>query len=145
MTKQAKSNSSTTTASTAASTTTPSSSQDQTSDCPPNTEELGRSTWTLLHSLTATYPSHATQSQQTEMRTFLSLFSRLYPCWVCAEDFQAWMAESSNRPRLEGRSEFGEWMCQAHNAVNRKLGKGEFDCRFWEERWRSGWRDGRCD
>jgi mitochondrial FAD-linked sulfhydryl oxidase len=36
-------------------------------------------------------------------------------------------------------------MCQAHNEVNRKLGKSEFDCGLWKERWRDGWRDGRCD
>lgn len=81
------------------------------------------------------------------MRSFLKLFSRLYPCWVCADDFRTWMAEPSgrNEPRLSGRSEFGTWMCEAHNEVNRKLGKKEFDCRFWEERWRTGWKDGRCD
>ncbi|RAH43684.1 flavin-linked sulfhydryl oxidase [Aspergillus brunneoviolaceus CBS 621.78] len=115
--------------------------------CPPDVEELGRSTWTFLHSLTASYPAQASPEQQTEMRTFLGIFSRLYPCWVCADDFRTWMAEPSgqNAPRLAGRKEFGDWMCRAHNEVNRKLGKDEFDCRFWEERWRTGWKDGRCD
>lgn len=55
------------------------------------------------------------------------------------------MGKEQNRPRLGGRGEFGTWMCEAHNEVNRKLGKEEFDCRFWEERWRTGWKDGRCD
>ncbi|KKK16703.1 hypothetical protein P175DRAFT_0504780 [Aspergillus ochraceoroseus IBT 24754] len=116
-------------------------------ECPPDVEELGRSTWTFLHSLTAAYPTQASTEQQAEMRTFLKLFSRLYPCWVCADDLRTWMAEPSgkNAPRLGGRSDFGTWMCQAHNEVNRKLGKKEFDCRFWEERWRTGWKDGRCD
>lgn len=116
-------------------------------DCPPDVEALGRSTWTFLHSLTAAYPTTATPEQQAEMRSFLTLFSRLYPCWVCADDFRAWMSEDGgrNQPRLATRAEFGHWMCEAHNAVNRKLGKKEFDCRFWEERWRTGWKDGRCD
>ncbi|KAL4879624.1 ERV/ALR sulfhydryl oxidase domain-containing protein [Aspergillus karnatakaensis] len=117
------------------------------SECPPDVEALGHSTWTLLHSMTATYPESASPSEQTEMRSFLTLFSKLYPCWVCADDFRTWMAEPSgkNQPKLSGRKEFGNWMCEAHNEVNRKLGKKEFDCRFWEERWRSGWKDGRCD
>ncbi|CAI7678010.1 unnamed protein product [Penicillium pancosmium] len=117
------------------------------SDCPPDVEALGRSTWTLLHSMAATYPEKADTKQQEDMGGFLKLFSRLYPCWVCADDFQGWMAHPSgnNRPKLGGRKEFGWWMCEAHNEVNRKLGKPEFDCRFWEERWRSGWKDGRCD
>ncbi|KAL4980623.1 ERV/ALR sulfhydryl oxidase domain-containing protein [Aspergillus desertorum] len=116
-------------------------------ECPPDVEALGRSTWTLLHSLTATYPEKASPSEQAEMRSFLTLLSKLYPCWVCADDFRNWMAEPSgkNQPRLGGRSDFGNWMCEAHNEVNRKLGKKEFDCRFWEERWKDGWKDGRCD
>ncbi|KAJ9212991.1 hypothetical protein DTO166G4_5321 [Paecilomyces variotii] len=133
---------STTSTTPSTSTSTPSATQNE---CPPDVEALGRSTWTLLHSLTAAYPSTASPEQQTEMKSFLGLFSRLYPCWVCADDFRTWMADPRNAPRLSGRGEFGNWMCEAHNAVNRKLGKPEFDCRFWEERWRTGWKDGRCD
>ncbi|RMJ25594.1 sulfhydryl oxidase, partial [Aspergillus sp. HF37] len=129
LTKQAKSTPSSTssTSSTTRSDQTPTQSSTPPTDCPPDTEELGRSTWTFLHSLTAAYPTSASAEQQREMGSFLGLFSRLYPCWVCAEDFQAWMAEERNRPRLGGRREFGNWMCEAHNEVNRKLGKGEFD------------------
>ncbi|KAH0609267.1 uncharacterized protein H6S33_012753 [Morchella sextelata] len=125
------------------------------SDCPPDVETLGRSTWTLLHTIAATYPSSATPTQQTEMKKFITLFSRVYPCWVCAEDFQEYLKEPENklkvmeeekgRGHLSGRSEFGLWMCKAHNNVNVKLGKSEFDCSKWEERWRTGWKDGRCD
>ncbi|KAL9603986.1 MAG: hypothetical protein Q9179_002014 [Wetmoreana sp. 5 TL-2023] len=114
-------------------------------DCPPDVEELGRSGWTLLHSISASYPSRASPTQQSEMRQFLGLFGKLYPCWVCAEDFQQWMARKGNEPRVESRDGLGRWMCEAHNEVNRKLGKQEFDCGRWEERWRTGWKDGRCD
>ncbi|PMD67118.1 mitochondrial FAD-linked sulfhydryl oxidase-like protein ERV1 [Hyaloscypha bicolor E] len=111
--------------------------------CPPDVEELGRSSWTLLHSITASYPISPTLTEQSQVRQFMGLFSKLYPCWVCAEDFQDFMAK--NRVRAESREEFGQWMCEAHNDVNRKLGKKEFDCSKWEERWRTGWKDGRCD
>ncbi|EPS26789.1 hypothetical protein PDE_01728 [Penicillium oxalicum 114-2] len=116
-------------------------------DCPPDVEQLGRSTWTLLHTMAATYPEKASAEHQEDMQGFLKFFSKLYPCWVCADDFRAWMAHPSgrNQPKLSGRKEFGWWMCEAHNEVNRKLGKKEFDCRLWEERWRTGWKDGRCD
>ncbi|CEL07410.1 hypothetical protein ASPCAL10567 [Aspergillus calidoustus] len=126
---------------------TPASTRQPPKECPPDVEELGRSTWTLLHSMSATYPEKANTEQQSEMRGFLKLLSKLYPCWVCADDFRTWMAEPSgkNEPKLGGRKEFGNWMCEAHNEVNRKLGKKEFDCRLWEERWRTGWKDGRCD
>lgn len=114
------------------------------SDCPPDVEQLGRSTWTLLHTMTANYPERPTITQQLETRQFLGLFGKMYPCWVCADDFRAWMA-SGNEPRVSNRQEFGRWMCEAHNAVNEKLGKTRFDCERWEERWRTGWKDGRCD
>ncbi|KAL3482438.1 ERV/ALR sulfhydryl oxidase domain-containing protein [Aspergillus californicus] len=146
MTKQAKTSAPAT--ATAASTSKPTVQESQSkSECPPDVDELGRSTWTLLHSMTATYPEKATPTEQSEMSSFLKLFSRLYPCWVCSDDFRTWMAEPSgkNQPKLGSRQEFGNWMCEAHNEVNRKLGKKEFDCRFWEERWRKGWKDGRCD
>ena len=92
--------------------------------------------------MSASYPANPTSQEKSDMSQFLSLFSKLYPCWVCAEDFQDWMKR--DRPRLEGRGEFGQWMCRAHNEVNRKLGKQEFDCRLWEERWKDGWSDGSC-
>nr|POE48052.1 mitochondrial fad-linked sulfhydryl oxidase erv1 [Quercus suber] len=115
-----------------------------TAECPPDVEQLGRSSWTLLHSITAQYPEKPSLTQQLETRQFLGLFGKMYPCWVCADDFQAWM-KNGNAPRVSNREEFGRWMCEAHNAVNEKLGKPSFDCGKWEERWRTGWKDGRCD
>src|ERR1700730_14209529 len=73
--------------------------------CPPDVEELGRSSWTLLHSITASYPVSPTLTEQSQVRQFMGLFSKLYPCWVCAEDFQDFMAK--NRVRAESREEFG--------------------------------------
>ncbi|KAE9994784.1 hypothetical protein Vi05172_g13667 [Venturia inaequalis] len=124
------------------STTTP---QNPPSDCPPDVELLGRSSWTLLHTVAASYPTSPTPQQQTDAKTFISSFSRLYPCHWCATDFQSWMKTSGGAPKVSSRQEFGQWLCEAHNEVNKKLGKKEFDCSRWEERWRTGWKDGRCD
>lgn len=112
-------------------------------DCPPDVEKLGRSTWTLLHSIAATYPETPSRTQQSDLLRFVDLFSKLYPCWVCAEDFQGYLGKE--KPKVASRDEFGKWLCGAHNEVNRKLGKPIFDCGKWEERWRTGWKDGRCD
>ncbi|KAG6006107.1 hypothetical protein E4U21_007404 [Claviceps maximensis] len=112
-------------------------------DCPPDVETLGRGTWTLLHSIAASYPDRPSKSQQSDLLSFVQLFSKLYPCWVCATDFQKYLGKES--PRVQSRDEFGKWLCDAHNEVNRKLGKPQFNCLRWEERWRTGWKDGRCD
>ncbi|GJN82524.1 hypothetical protein PLIIFM63780_006064 [Purpureocillium lilacinum] len=103
----------------------------------------GKPSWTLLHSIAATYPEKPSRGQQSDLLSFVKLFSKLYPCWVCAEDFQTYMGREA--PRVGSRGEFGMWLCGAHNEVNRKLSKPEFDCSKWEERWRTGWKDGRCD
>jgi mitochondrial FAD-linked sulfhydryl oxidase len=112
-------------------------------DCPPDVEALGRSTWTLLHSIAASYPLAPSAREQGDLRTFVGALGRLYPCWVCAEDFQRHLAAAP--ARVGSRDEFGRWLCDAHNAVNAKLGKPRFDCARWEERWATGWKDGSCD
>ena len=114
-------------------------------DCPPDVEQLGRSSWTLLHSIAATYPEKPSIQQQQDASTFISSFSRLYPCHWCATDFQSWMKTAGGAPKVSSRQEFSQWLCESHNEVNKKLGKSVFDCSKWEERWRTGWKDGRCD
>ena len=114
-------------------------------ECPPDVEQLGRATWTFLHSLAATYPEKASPAEQKQMSSFLSIFSNIYPCWHCAADFRDWISVPENKPRLTGRDDFGNWLCVAHNQVNTKLGKPEFDCSKWKYRWVDGWPDGRCD
>ncbi|KAK4194099.1 putative FAD-linked sulfhydryl oxidase ALR [Triangularia verruculosa] len=112
-------------------------------DCPPDVVALGRSSWTLLHSIAATYPEKPTPSEQSDVISFMKLFSKLYPCWVCAEDFQSYIEKK--QIKAGSRDEFGNWLCEAHNDVNEKLGKKTFDCSKWLERWRDGWKDGSCD
>lgn len=113
--------------------------------CPPDVEQLGRATWTFLHSLAATYPDKASPAEQKQMSSFLGIFSNIYPCWHCAADFRDWISLPENKPNLSGRDEFGNWLCVAHNEVNQKLGKPKFDCTKWKYRWVDGWPDGRCD
>lgn len=112
-------------------------------DCPPDSEQLGRATWTFLHSVAATYPETPTSEQQQEMKTFISIFSKIYPCWYCAAGFQKYIKK--NEPKVMTQEEFGHWLCDAHNAVNERISKPKFDCNLWKQRWKDGWEDGRCD
>jgi Erv1 / Alr family len=56
--------------------------------CPPSSAKLGRSTWTLLHTMAAWYPEVPTERDQTGMTSFFTALSRFYPCPWCAHDFQ---------------------------------------------------------
>ncbi|TLD17203.1 uncharacterized protein PgNI_01618 [Pyricularia grisea] len=105
-------------------------------DCPADVETLGRGTWTLLHTIAAQYPEKPTQTEQSDLAGFMRLFSKLYPCWVCADDFREYIKREPLRVRT--RDEFGNWLCNAHNDVNKKLGKPIFDCNLWDQRWRTG-------
>lgn len=119
--------------------------EDQQKECPPDVNELGRSTWTFLHAMGARYPETPSLEQQKDMTNFISLFSKLYPCWFCAKDFQAYISKEETKPRVRTQEEFNKWLCDAHNEVNVKLGKPEFDCSLWKQRWKDGWNDGSCD
>ena len=94
--------------------------------------------------MAAQYPERPTRGQQSDAAGFMRALANLYPCWSCAGDFKAWMG-AGNAPRVSSREDFGRWLCEAHNEVNSKLGKPTFDCNKWQERWRTGWKDGRCD
>lgn len=113
------------------------------SDCPLMRDDLGRASWSLLHTMAAYYPKNPSENEKNSMGQFIDSFSKLFPCPECREDFQEEISKSP--PDLSNRDSISNWMCQQHNTVNRKLGKPEFDCRQVLERWKYGPKDGRCD
>ncbi|EFO22667.1 hepatopoietin HPO2 [Loa loa] len=112
-------------------------------DCPLTTEKLGNSTWNLLHTIAAYYPLKPTLEQKKNVCTLMDLLGKMYPCSHCAEDLRQDLLKYP--PDVEDRERFSLWMCGLHNRVNKKLGKSEYDCAQWKERWLSGWKDGSCD
>lgn len=112
-------------------------------ECPVDREELGRSSWKLLHTMAAYYPDKPTSEEQRDMKQFFSLFARFYPCRDCADDLQEKLKREP--PPTQNRSVLSQWLCQVHNEVNVKLGKPQFDCTLLDQRWKDGWKDGSCD
>lgn len=106
-------------------------------DEPPDVAQLGKSSWTLLHSIAATYPEKPTTKEQADMKLFLSLFAGFYPCWFCGEDFQRYITK--HEPETKTQDDLGKWLCEAHNDVNKKLNKPQFNCDLWKKRWKDGW------
>ncbi|PKA49786.1 FAD-linked sulfhydryl oxidase ERV1 [Apostasia shenzhenica] len=80
-------------------------------------EELGRSTWTLLHTVAAQ----------------MAILSRLYPCKECADHFKDVL--KANPVQVGSQAELSQWLCHVHNVVNRSLGKRIFPCQRVNARW----------
>ncbi|GFR44302.1 hypothetical protein Agub_g5514 [Astrephomene gubernaculifera] len=112
-------------------------------ECPPDTWQLGRASWTFLHSVAAHYPQQPTDRQQQLMRGFMEALAEFYPCEVCAEHLREQFRASP--PRVATSQELNLWLCGIHNEVNEMLGKPRFDCSRVMERWRDGPADGWCD
>lgn len=116
---------------------------DDAKDCPADREQLGRATWTFLHTMAAYYPEQPSVAEQEEMKAFMTNFSKFYPCQDCAEHLRGRM--KVNPIKVANQNELSHWMCEIHNDINELLGKKLFDCSKVNERWRDGWKDGSCD
>ncbi|CAG2058530.1 unnamed protein product [Timema podura] len=98
--------------------------------CPLDKDELGRKTWSFLHTMAAYYPEKPSLYQENDVKQFFSTFSRLLKV---------------SPPATKSQEELSQWLCKIHNSVNERLGKSLFDCSRVNERWRDGWKDGSCD
>ncbi|KAI0083843.1 ERV/ALR sulfhydryl oxidase domain-containing protein [Irpex rosettiformis] len=114
-------------------------------NCPPDVEQLGRATWTFLHTTAAYYPEKPTPNQRANMLSLLRSLPVLYPCSWCATHLGENM--KANPPDVSGRLGLSRWLCERHNEVNDRLGKPRFDCSWskLDERWKDGPADGSCD
>ena len=106
--------------------------------CPADREELGRHSWTLLHTMAAYYPDDPTPEQQRAMRGFVDGLAEFYPCALCAAALRTTVRERP--PAVESRRALSLWMCEAHNEVSRGLSQPMFACdvEALDRRWRTG-------
>ncbi|XP_061958200.1 FAD-linked sulfhydryl oxidase ERV1-like [Populus nigra] len=103
------------------------------SAAPVTKEELGRATWTFLHTLAAQYPEHPTRQQKKDVKELMAILSRMYPCQECADHFKEVLRV--NPVQAGSHVEFSQWLCHVHNVVNRSLGKLVFPCERVDARW----------
>ncbi|XP_057833321.1 FAD-linked sulfhydryl oxidase ERV1 isoform X2 [Cryptomeria japonica] len=96
-------------------------------------EELGRATWTLLHTIGAQFPDKPTKQQKRDVKELMAILSRIYPCKECADHFKDVL--KANPVEANSGAELAQWMCRVHNVVNRSLDKPSFPCQRVDARW----------
>ncbi|CBI22473.3 hypothetical protein VitviT2T_003632 [Vitis vinifera] len=95
--------------------------------------ELGRATWTFLHTLAAQFPDNPTRQQKKDVKELMAILSRMYPCKECADHFKEVLR--ANPVQAGSQAEFSQWLCHVHNVVNRSLNKPIFPCKRVDARW----------
>jgi mitochondrial FAD-linked sulfhydryl oxidase len=111
--------------------------------CPPDSKELGRSTWTFLHTTAAYLPETPSENEKQQFSNLITAISHLYPCRNCADHLQSYL--DVNPLNLESKRSISQWICKFHNEVNQMLGKEVFDCTKIDERWKNGPKDDSCN
>lgn len=108
------------------------------SGCPVDREELGRQSWTFLHTMAAYYPDNPSPDEQQRMKNMIEALSWFYPCQHCAAALRTSLEQ--NPPAVASRKELSLWMCEAHNEVSRQLGRPTVKCSIeaLDRRWRTG-------
>lgn len=88
-------------------------------------QEVGRSTWTLLHAISKYFPKYPTEREKEAVYSLIDSLSVLYPCRSCSVAFEALSQEKVDASSQKGLSLS---LCRFHNFVNRKLEKPEVLC-----------------
>lgn len=102
-------------------------------ESPPTIAEIGKCTWTLLHTIANRYPIVPTHQQKDKMTAFLNALGDFYPCGQCAYHLRVFLVD--NPPDVSSKKNLEIWMCNLHNSVNTKLGKPIFFCENLESRY----------
>ena len=96
-------------------------------------QEIGRNTWSLLHSIAASYPNEPTKEDIQQVTNFLYGLANLFPCKICGSHLLKMLDKEG--VHAESREELVNYICKIHNIVNKVLDKPQFDCKkafdFW--------------
>ena len=97
-------------------------------NCPLNREKLGTYSWGFMHSFSFNIPETPTEFEKGEIKMFVNLFTKYYPCKSCSSHFQYLIRK--NPIKVNTKEEFTIWLCERHNEVNEVLNKKKFNCEY---------------
>lgn len=91
-------------------------------------DRWGQDYWRVMHAATFLYPEDPADIDKTRMLTFLRLIPFLLPCSACGFHFAQYIqnpATGLTDSVLSSRDTLTRWLVEAHNDVNRRVGKAE--------------------
>ena len=96
-------------------------------------QEIGRNTWTILHSIAASFPNNPTEEDKKQITNLMYSLAHLFPCKICGGHLLKMLNKEG--VKANSREELVNYICKIHNIVNKVLGKPIFDCKrafdFW--------------
>ena len=81
--------------------------------------------WTALHLTSLGYPSEPSEQEKSDAEAFVRALRSVLPCPQCRVNYVTELEKLP--PTLDSKAEFIEWGRLIHNAVNRRLGKREWE------------------
>ena len=83
----------------------------------------GSQAWHFIHYVAVNYPEAPTESDKVDYKAFIDSLSNVMPCGSCGYHFKQYV--DSNPPNMDNRQSLFNWSVDAHNMVNKHLGKKE--------------------
>lgn len=100
---------------------------------PPHANEIGRCSWTLLHTIAASYTASKTNSDH--FRALMRSLSHLYPCSTCRVHMTTYMNRHPLPNGVLTQEQVVNYLVDLHNDVNVRTGKPLFPREYVSMRW----------
>ena len=96
-----------------------------------NCSSLGKHTWSLLHSIAASYSNKPNETEKKNIEKFFYGLIYNYP----SKNNLISNIIKENPLKNSNREEFVYYICNIHNIINKKLNKNHFRCKNAFEIW----------
>ena len=81
----------------------------------------GKPVWQSLHYISFAFPEKPTMAEQAAARNLVYSLGQTMPCNECKKHWNLYIKQKP--PQVYNRMAFATWVFDAHNAVNKRVGK----------------------
>lgn len=92
-----------------------------------DTRIWGPHAWMFMHTVSFHYPIQPTEQDKIDIANFFHAMAAVLPCSICKTHFTKLLKEHPIENALDSRNSLTQWVVNAHNMVNRRLGKQELN------------------